>query len=542
MGTQRFLMKSFQSLVVLSVFVSSFGFFSTLAQATETVSQSVTLSQGWNIISTPKVLESHAFSVAETSVNFDIFVLDASKTAGWSTMADLGQTEFTPLYGYFVNNKTNAEQTLTLNYDTTLEPNEKLFERTFPTAGWYSIGVANDEYAKNQNADRDDTNNPSRILSLLEGKYDLVIDFNDAQYDSSRRSVAIADPWKASVPVDIDQLNDFRETKGYAVYLKEDNATYTGFQNDAVNEPIIAKLSIGTSINDPDSTTLELDDSTLSDEFTVFAFSLNTENSTEDITITRVEITADGTTEINNYVNDATLVMNEIVISQNVTITPTSIVFEFADGDFVIERGEQIEVELSVVFNALTPDHEGDSVQFSIASSNVNSRADEIILATGSASGGAHTLRIAGVDVSAGTISSVVTVVDGTASTGPDYATYKIQFEVTAFGQDVYVSTNPSVSTSYTLEDGSGVAAVAGTRTATLSSTGSQVGTSFEITEGSTETITLEVTYVPGAANTAARLNFNTLTFGSTSGTPTGQTWTASPDENYRTAVVTIVN
>jgi hypothetical protein len=92
------------------------------------------------------------------------------------------------------------------------------------------------------------------------------------------------------------------------------------------------------------------------------------------------------------------------------------------------------------------------------------------------------------------------------------------------------------------LEDGASSSSVAGTRSVTLTSSGDEVGSTFEITEGSTETLTLTVTYTPGVTNTASRLQLNSLTFGSTSGAPTGQSWTASPDEDYRTSVVTIVN
>jgi hypothetical protein len=50
-------------------------------------------------------------------------------------MSQLNQTEFTPLFGYFINNKTEQNQTLTLNYKNDLIPSERLFERNFSKAG-----------------------------------------------------------------------------------------------------------------------------------------------------------------------------------------------------------------------------------------------------------------------------------------------------------------------------------------------------------------------------------------------------------------------
>jgi hypothetical protein len=89
------------------------------------------LEPGWNIVSTPMVLESHTFSADETAENFDIYLLDPGQPTGWATMADLGQTEFEPLFGYFVNNKTGVNQQLTFNYVSDLPAGERLFERVF---------------------------------------------------------------------------------------------------------------------------------------------------------------------------------------------------------------------------------------------------------------------------------------------------------------------------------------------------------------------------------------------------------------------------
>src|SRR3989344_4153080 len=140
-------------LVILTPFVSS---------ADVLYSETVALSSGWNIVSSPKVLDSHNFSAPETSVNFDIYVLNASSTSGWSTMPDLGQTEFTPLYGYFINNKTGLNQTLTFNYKSNVAPNDRLFSRSFSKTGWYSVGVANPTYVVSAATTTEDIDNPSQ--------------------------------------------------------------------------------------------------------------------------------------------------------------------------------------------------------------------------------------------------------------------------------------------------------------------------------------------------------------------------------------------
>src|SRR3990167_1314747 len=169
-----------------------------VSSAATLYSQSVTLSTGWNIVSTPKVLDSHSFSATENSTNFDIYALDPSKTSGWATLADLGQTEFTPMYGYFINNKTGSTQTLTFNYKSGTQPNERLFSRNFTTTGWYSMGVANPTYAKAQGAaTTTDSNNPNNVLFSLRNFYSQIVDFTVDTFSSNADSTKVGNTWSA---------------------------------------------------------------------------------------------------------------------------------------------------------------------------------------------------------------------------------------------------------------------------------------------------------------------------------------------------------
>ena len=236
-------MKKYLPLFVLLAFVS----IAQIANASVLYSDSITLSPGWNIVSTPKVLESHSFSLPETSDNFDIYVLNASSTTGWSTLADLGQTEFTPLYGYFINNKATSTQTLTLNYKAVASPNDRLFERSFSKTGWYSIGVANATYSKKLTDNTTDTNNPSKILNSVSGGYDSVVDLTDDTSSQNPKSVSVGSAWKQAVSSDIDSLNDFRESKGYAIYITQPNALYSGFQNEDLPKASVSITANGST-------------------------------------------------------------------------------------------------------------------------------------------------------------------------------------------------------------------------------------------------------------------------------------------------------
>ncbi len=307
------------------------------------------------------------------------------------------------------------------------------------------------------------------------------------------------------------------------------------------------EIIVKTSSSDIDGTTLQVEDDSKSDFLSVFIFDLDTDDSVNDIELKEVTVNvAFSGDDFADVFDDAELVIDGVTIdsftASTVSATSSNLVFD-VDGDVTIDAGDRVAAELKLRFKALAV--EGTTVTASVSSALADAieaeGADDLTTAqiSGSATGDAHTLRTAGMNVAVESVDADVTVGDNATD---DYATYVIEVEVTAFEQDVYISTNPATSTSYVLENGASVTATTGTRSVTLTSTGDEVGGTFEITEGSTETITLTVTYTPGVAQTAARMQLNSLTFGSTSGTPTGQTWTASPEEDYRTAVVTMVN
>jgi len=311
------------------------------------------------------------------------------------------------------------------------------------------------------------------------------------------------------------------------------------------------ELIVKTSSADPSGTTLQVEDDKKSDSYNVFTFDLDSDDSVNDVELTTVVMnvyTTFGTSTYNLLVDDAELVIDgvtidDVVVTNGGTATAT-LTFD-VDGDVTIEAGERVAAELNLKFKSLRGEFEGATVQAEVTSAQadlvVAEGADDLAAGqlSGAAQGDVHTLRTAGINVAIESVDADVTTGD---SATDDYATYVIEVEVTAFEQDVYLSTTPGTSLSYVLENGASVTATTGTRSVTITSTGDEVGSTFEITEGSTETLTFTVTYTPGVAQTAARMQLNSLTFGSSSGTPTGQTWTASPEEDYRTAVVTMVN
>jgi hypothetical protein len=188
----------------------------------------IKLASGWNVVSTPRVVDTHYFSAEETLDNFEIYVLDPESTSGWSTIGQLGQTEFTPLYGYFVNNKTGQDQILTLNYTRDLDPNERLFNRDL-TPGWNVFGVASPGIGHAQNKiNYLDTDNVSDIMSSMNGKISTLLDFTNISHN--RSTVQLTNDWKDVSFYQANELDDFRVTKAYGAYVIE-SGTLHGTQN-----------------------------------------------------------------------------------------------------------------------------------------------------------------------------------------------------------------------------------------------------------------------------------------------------------------------
>lgn len=522
--------------------------FTASAQAEETVSQTLNLEAGWNIVSTPMVLESHDFSADETSDNFDIYVLDAPKSTGWATMADLGQTEFTPLYGYFINNKTGEDQTLTFNYDTTLEPNEKLFARSFTAEGWYSIGVANAEYAKRQADDRVDTNNPSQILNLLAGKYDMVVDFTDEAYDENRKSVAVEGDWKAAVAADINNLNDLRDTKGYAIYIKESAASYSGFQNDPVNETIApTELAFSLSPSNPDAYDIVVDKYNVTTNQEILEYQIEAKNG--DVAFDELLVNLETSTKsLGEVIEKASMLVDGELFAEG-EINDDSTIADFIftnDTAVIIPEGEMVTVEILVDLKAQEGNYAtGETIQAKVTEvlvdDTVAADIDGILEAeqlTGSAIGDVHRLVSKGIMIPVDGFSSTVDTLGTNDTTGE----FTLEFEVSAVDDDYYITDNVSNTATengvkYSVEGGDVITTASLTSTADEDTSGV-----FTVREGETETFTLVVTVDPATTGTF-RVELNEVWYSANvDGVTNAEAYLPTPAQDFRTSSKSINN
>lgn len=313
-----------------------------------------------------------------------------------------------------------------------------------------------------------------------------------------------------------------------------------------------ADLAIRTSADDPHAQVLQVQRSTHSDWLTVFAFDLDADDSSEDLTINELSLTVEVSSgeTYDALVRDARLVIDgeeydDVEVSDGDTDTAI-LTFDFGRNGVDIDAGDVATAVLELQFSSLPEADEGTEVHAHITSSQVDAidaEGSEDLTASqlsGSASGDTHTLRTGGTTADEPNTSATVTSVNGDNN---DYATFEIELDITAFEQDVYIPTDPSLGTTWRIVDSSGNdLSGTGNATAILDSTAREQGNYFVIRDGQTETLTLQVVYVPGVANTAARLELQAVHYDSEQDATPDQTWNAAPASDYRTPVRVIVN
>lgn len=349
-----------------------------------------------------------------------------------------------------------------------------------------------------------------------------------------------ADPiatWEVFIPADGIRAED---SEGIQNYIGEDDSASQGVLTEAVSFDIEEEggddeLIIGTSSEDPDATTLMVEESSNSDWLTVFAFDMDTDDSTNDIEVNTVilDVHTPGET-YNAVVNDARLVIDgeeydDFSVARGTTATAT-LTFDI-DGDLVIEAGEEVTAELQLEFTAVSNYDEGDQIEALATTTSLwDAEGVDDVTPSGSASGELHTLRTSGISVVGGETT------EDTQGENDTLGVFTIEFDVTAFEGDFYITDNATTSTAVT--DGVVFSVNGGTATTSgvLTSTGDEDTSGvFTVEEGETETFTLTVSVDPTSTGIYS-VEIDEIWFTSNSnGTSSTSMHTPTPAADYRT-------
>lgn len=344
-------------------------------------------------------------------------------------------------------------------------------------------------------------------------------------------------PW--TVYIDTDGLRG-RDGEGIEQYTG-DSSEDVSF--DVVEEGEGEELNVQSSSEDPDATTLQVEEDELSDWYTVFAFELEAEEN--DIEIDEIGIqTSTSDSDISSVVNDMMLVIDgeefDDFDESNLGSAATT-TFDI-DKDFTVGADESVTVEFMVEFKAQSGNYAtGTTFSASTTGSLVTGEGADDVTADGSAQGETHTLQVDGIEVEVTDTTATATVVDGSDN---DYATYTIEVEITAVGDDAFISQTATSAYTFEIEnasDGSTLGSSTATTT-TISSSADTTGGAYRVNEGDTETFTFTMTLNPSAVSEGSsfRAQLLTILFGDVSSDTDASTWTATPENDYETNGVLI--
>ncbi len=349
----------------------------------------------------------------------------------------------------------------------------------------------------------------------------------------------------------------FVDEAGITVYLSEEDApatdetaTFTIEEEGQDDE-----LDVKSSSNDPDSTTLKVEDDEASDDYTVFVFELEADEDSSDLDVDKVAITVNTTGgDYNNIVKDEEIVIDgESFDDVEVTIvssTEALLVFD-VDEDFTIEADETVDVELVLEFKAANSSAAnyapGATVQAQVSSddasldnSDITAEGAETVIANGTATGDIHELLVEGINTEKTGSSRSLVSVDGA---NDDFAEFELVIDVTAFEENAFISEDVA-GFSYSIvgtEAGGAPFLAANAGVASLSSDATQEGTRYRVDENDTEEFVLSVTFDP-TNDGSYRLRLDSVQFFATNAGGTATTYATLPVEDYRTGFINIID
>jgi hypothetical protein len=324
------------------------------------------------------------------------------------------------------------------------------------------------------------------------------------------------------------------------------------------------ELTVREGDDNPDATTVAVDEDNTSDEFMLLGFELEAEDADVDInelsaTITIISASTTATSTYSDVVADIWLELDGDVFSDDTVgsaITTwngtnpeseVSVTFD-VDGDITIEDGDTILGGVFVEFKQQDGNYEeGDQISADVDSDEIDAEGPDDDLAAGQLSGSVtgeeHTLRISGAFLTADSDDfSVTSDENDDATTTDDEATFVIVFDVTAFEEDLFVEKtaergaadgSPADGVNYIIETSDGTATTTGSVSAALSSTADTVSGFFKVNEGDTETFTLTVVLDPDLT-AFYQLQLDSLNFATTAAVPTDEI-DAEPAEDFET-------
>lgn len=363
-------------------------------------------------------------------------------------------------------------------------------------------------------------------------------------------SADLSADWIAALPVDAIRFVDGEGFTGEA-------PTAALSDSFGFDEEETAELQLSESSDNPDASTLEVDKDDQTDDVEVMVFEIEEENGVDvtidEIRATIVALSSTSAALAEDVVIASARIMNgsDELASENV---PSTGIVDFENMDLEIDADGSVELSIELTFEDADDVNvaydDGTTVQITAISiqeaddENGNDEGDMTI--SGSPDSNVHTLREDGLSVSLK--SEDTTAVENDDQTNADdEGEFELVFEVTAFGDDVYLPFGASATTDLTsgfefsiLDNNNAVVATTTgfTVSVDVADGDAEETNSYKVNEGSTEEFTLGITFNPGSAD-SYKVRLDTINFASSDVATATEAQDVS-DQDIDTAKLTI--
>lgn len=286
-------------------------------------------------------------------------------------------------------------------------------------------------------------------------------------------------------------------------------------------------LNLVSSDEDPDSQTYAVDENDNTDHL-IFAFDLDADDSDNDVDLDNLislQVLSGGTNGTKlSFVDDFYVEIDgDRFDAESWSDASDSETVDFdIDRDITIAAGDMVTVMVYATLNDVANTFSDATLIASTSATQIDAEgADDISVDGSDVEGNVHTFRLNGVDVE---LSSEDTSLDENADTtsADDEGIFTLEFDVTAFGDTLYVPFGAATATDLTAglefsildNNGSAVDLTGATTTVSVDVADGNIEktNSYKVSEGSTETFTLEVKYDP-ASTGSYKLRLDTVNF-----------------------------
>jgi hypothetical protein len=292
-----------------------------------------------------------------------------------------------------------------------------------------------------------------------------------------------------------------------------DTYSVSAAKNFNVSTASTGKLTLTSNSSDNPDVTVEVDENNTTTGISVLKFTLHSKDQKNEVRDITVNLN-DGTSTPARVISNVYLYMNGTQVdSSSLASGATSVTFNNIDQWINENDTANFEVKVDVVKQDGNY-AEGTTIGADIANSDVTAEDTngDSVAVTGSATGGIITLRTEGVTVSNPNRVSA-TLVTPSNTVGDDYGKFVMTFQVTAFGETIYIpltagevssTTGASFHTEDTSDNTYTATTVPSNGTLEQVSGGSVTGNALQLTDGQTATLRLTVYLNPdtGDSNT----------------------------------------